>query len=84
MPNVVVWSKPQCPQCVRAKQLLDINNLAYEEKLIDAGKYTREDLLKEVPDARSVPQIIINGKAVGGYQELKEALLDYTKTTKLV
>ncbi len=66
---VVVWSKPQCPQCDQAKNLLLQKNIKFEERKIGEG-YTREDLLEAVPSARSVPQIFVDDKHIGGYNDL--------------
>lgn len=65
-----VWSKDNCPYCDQAKTLLTQRRIQFEEKKIGHG-YTKEQLLEEVPTARSVPQIIINGKSIGGFIELK-------------
>lgn len=71
--QVIVWSKDDCPQCTSAKNLLTQKGIAYEERKIGEG-WSREQLLESVPDARSVPQIIINGEAIGGFNELKTHL----------
>ena len=41
-----------------------------EERMIGTTHWTKAHLLADVPDARSVPQIIINGVHIGGLQEL--------------
>jgi len=69
--KAVVWSKPACPYCDQAKALLKMKGIEYEEKIIGDG-YLKEDLLEEVPGARSVPQIILDEKLIGGFQELKQ------------
>jgi len=71
--KVVVWSKYNCTFCDQAKSLLGQREIAFEEKKIGDG-YSKEELLEEIPTARSVPQIIIDGKAIGGFSELKEFL----------
>jgi len=71
--KVVVWSKYNCTSCDQAKLLLGQREIAFEERKIGDG-YTKEELLEEIPTARSVPQIIINGKIIGGVSELKEFL----------
>jgi glutaredoxin 3 len=53
--------------------LLGQRNIKFEEKKIGDG-YTKEELLEEIPTARSVPQIIIDDKVIGGFTELKEFL----------
>lgn len=69
--TAIVWSKTNCPYCDQAKNLLKIKGVEYEERLIGA-KWTIEDLLKEVPNAKTVPQIFLEGKLVGGFTELKK------------
>ena len=67
--NVIVWSKTNCAFCLKAKHLLKDKNIEFEERLI-GQKWSREQLLEMVPDARSVPQIIIDGKVIGGDNDL--------------
>lgn len=71
--TAIIWSKPSCSFCEQAKTFLKMKGIEFEEKKIGAG-YTKEDLLEEVPSARSVPQIFINGELIGGYHELKTRL----------
>ena len=71
--KAIVWSKYQCPYCDQAKALLTQKGIAYEEKKIGDG-YTKEDLLEAVPTARTVPQIFLDGKLIGGFTELKQTL----------
>ena len=71
--KAVVWSKYHCPFCDQAKALLKQKGIEFEEKKIGDG-YTKEDLLEEVPSARSVPQIFIDGQLIGGFTELKQHL----------
>ena len=68
--TATVWTKPGCPFCDMAKNLLNEKGIAYEEKNIGNG-YTREQLLEAVPTAKTVPQIFIDGKYIGTYEHLK-------------
>jgi glutaredoxin 3 len=70
--KAVIWSKLDCPFCVRAKHEFDKRGINYEERTIGAG-WTKEQLLEEVPNARSVPQIIIDGRLIGGYTDLMKS-----------
>ena len=72
MTRAIVWSKDYCPYCVRAKALLDSKGIVYEERNISQGKWTKEQLLEAVPEARTVPQIFLDGELIGGYDQLKE------------
>ena len=71
--KAVVWSKPNCPQCTSAKQLLQLNNIEYEEKNIAEG-HKIQDLLALVPNAKTMPQIWLDEEHIGGYLELREKL----------
>ena len=71
--KAIVWSKYHCPYCDQAKALLKQKGYVIEEKKIGDG-YTKEELLEAVPTARTVPQIFIEEKLVGGFSELKEFL----------
>lgn len=73
MINAIVYSKYNCPYCDQAKALLKQKGIQIEERKIGDG-YTKEDLLEAVPNARTVPQIFIDEKLVGGFTELKELL----------
>jgi glutaredoxin 3 len=69
--KALVWSKYNCPFCEQAKALLAQKGIEFEEKKIGDG-YTREDLLEAVPEARTVPQIFLDGELIGGFTELKK------------
>ena len=71
--KATVWSKYNCPYCDQAKNLLELRGISFEERKIGDG-YTREDLLEAVPTARTVPQIFLDGKLVGGYDALRKVL----------
>ena len=71
--TAIVWSKYNCPYCDQAKALLTPRGIKYEERKIGDG-FTREELLEAVPNARTVPQIIINGNMIGGFTELRDYL----------
>ena len=69
MPNVRIYSKEQCPYCVRAKALLDRKGIAYEE--IDAE---HDDALRawlvEATGQRTVPQIFVGDRSLGGFSDI--------------
>jgi glutaredoxin 3 len=71
--KAVVWSKHHCPFCDQAKALLTHKGIEFEERKIGEG-YTKEDLLEAVPTARTVPQIFLDDKLIGGFTELKQHL----------
>ena len=69
MTDAIVWSTPTCGFCTQAKRLLDSKGYTYEERVIGKG-YTKDDLLEVVPNAKTVPQIFVGDKYIGGYTEL--------------
>jgi glutaredoxin len=72
---ILIYGKPQCPFCDKAKALCEQRGFAYEYKSLDTD-YTKEELLETFPGARSVPQIVINGLKVGGYEQFTQYLDD--------
>lgn len=71
--KAIVYSKDVCPYCVQAKRLLELREIPYEERLLGRD-YTKEELLEIAPNARTVPQIFIDEKRIGGFTELKNYL----------
>lgn len=72
--KAIVWSKDACPYCVQAKNLLQLKGIEFEERNITQGTWTKEQLLESVPNARTLPQIFVDGELVGGFNELKKHL----------
>jgi glutaredoxin len=65
----VIYSKDNCPNCEVAIKLLP------EATVLKLGvEYEREDLLKLLPNCRSVPQIFKDGVYLGDLKRLKEVL----------
>lgn len=71
-PRAEIYSKPNCPFCVKAKHLLDKRGIAYEE--LDAVAL-RDTLIERVTaetgqPPHTVPQIWLDGKHIGGHDQL--------------
>ena len=71
--QAVVWSKDACPFCVQAKALLESRGIEFEERNVSKD-WTREQLLEAVPNARTLPQIFLDDKLIGGFTELRKHL----------
>lgn len=71
MSNIIVYSKTNCPYCVKAKQLLTIKGKEFTEVVIGVDML-REDFMATFPDVRTVPFIVIDGVKIGGYDNLVE------------
>ena len=70
---IEIWSKPNCIFCDKAEMLCKMKSLEYKKYMLDVD-YTREDFVNKFPEARTFPQIIINGEKIGGYHELEKWL----------
>ena len=68
MKEVIVYSKNMCGYCVQAKNWLKNKGIEYKEINIEEQPEAREFVISE--GHRTMPQIYIDGKSVGGYTEL--------------
>ena len=66
---IKIYSTNWWGACIAAKKLLDDKGLSYEEINIEEIGISREDLIK-LTGGYTVPQIIINDKAIGGFNQL--------------
>jgi len=71
--EVIIYSKDQCPWCERAKSLLELHNVTYNEIKI-GREITREEFLEQFPNTRTVPQIYVGETRVGGYDDLSASI----------
>ena len=69
MVSIVVYSKPSCPYCTMAKQLLAQKGQEWAEIDIEEEPGRREEMI-ERSGQRTVPQIFIDDHHVGGFDEL--------------
>ncbi len=69
-PKVEIYTKWGCPYCVRAKALLDRKGVAYDEYDITLGGPKKAEMEARVPGARTVPQVIVDGQALGGCDDI--------------
>ena len=76
--KAIVWSKPQCVFCDKAKSLLSLHDIQYEERNIAQG-WKIQDLSEAAPNAKTMPQIWLDDEYLGGYYELQKKLDAITK-----
>jgi glutaredoxin 3 len=69
MAEIQIYTTRWCGYCVRAKALLDTRDVEYEEISLDDEVGFRQKLL-DVTGGWTVPQIVIDGRPIGGYTEL--------------
>jgi glutaredoxin 3 len=71
MPRVEVYTTPMCPYCVAAKRLLDERHIPYSEIDVAADAAVRATVVQR-SGRRTVPQIFIDGRSIGGFEELRD------------
>jgi glutaredoxin 3 len=69
MPKIEMYTTKWCGYCVRAKALLDGKGLPYDEINLDGDPGFRQRLF-DLTGGWTVPQILIDGRPIGGYTEL--------------
>ena len=69
VPEVILYTTAVCPYCVAAKNFLKSRGVAYSEMRVDSVPAALA-VMMEKTRRTSVPQIVINGTHVGGYEEL--------------
>jgi glutaredoxin 3 len=69
MSDVKIYTTRVCPYCFAAKGLLGARGVAYEEIDVTQDEVKRAWLVEKT-GRRTVPQIFVDGEAIGGYQEL--------------
>lgn len=80
MADIVIYSTTYCPYCQRAKDLLKRKGQTYREIDVTDDEKLRNDMVEKAGGKRTVPQIFIDGRHVGGFDDLnrldKEGNLD--------
>jgi len=72
--KAIIYSTPACGYCKMAKTLMDKRGIKYEEFIIGQD-LTKEELVETLgKEVRTVPQILVDNKYVGGYTELSKFL----------
>jgi len=69
-PNIEIYTKAWCGYCVRAKNLLQAKGMEFSEYDITMGGPKKAEMMARKPDAATVPQIFIDGRAIGGSDDL--------------
>ncbi len=68
--EVVVYTTDYCPYCRAAKDLLKSKGVGFTEKDVTGDDAMREKLVQMTGGRTTVPQIFVDGKAMGGYDDL--------------
>ena len=70
MPRVEIYVKTFCGFCFRAKRLLDSKGIEYKEVEVVYGGPEKEEMIERSGGRTTVPQIFIDGRHIGGCNEL--------------
>ena len=82
MAQVIMYTKAYCPYCTKAKELLNKKQVLFTEIRVDLQPELREEMITK-SGRHTVPQIFINGQAIGGCDDLY-ALEDQGKLNQLL
>lgn len=69
--EVVIYTAMMCSYCDRAKDLLKNKGIQYQEISIVSSVKAREEMIQRSGGRKTVPQIFINGKHIGGFDDLR-------------
>jgi len=78
---IEIYSKPNCPYCTKAKQLLRTMDIPFNEYKLDED-FTREIVLEKFPNAKSYPIVVVDGFHIGGYSQLAEKINSETNDNR--
>ena len=78
MRNVEIYTRDNCVWCVRAKELFALHQINYKEYKLNVD-YTKDELIDIIKRSVNVtvPQILVNGHLVGGYDNLVQYMEDH-------
>lgn len=76
MPEVIMYATADCPYCERARALLNKRGVAFSEIRVDEQPEQREEMERLSGGADSVPQIFVDGRGIGGFEDMIELDLD--------
>jgi len=71
MARVVIYSTSYCPYCTAAKALFRSKNVGFEEIDVTHDPHRRAEM-EQLSQRRTVPQIFIDGQAIGGYDDARD------------
>ncbi|MEN3974317.1 glutaredoxin 3 [Emcibacter sp. SYSU 3D8] len=72
MADIIIYTSAFCGYCARAKRLLKEKGTEFNEIGVDMNPSLREEMRQKAGGSHTVPQIFINGRHVGGCDELFE------------
>ncbi len=76
MARIKVYSTARCPICDKTKNLLEKWKIPFEVAMVDSDRGALREMSEITQGARTVPQITIDGKWIGGFSELTMMHMD--------
>jgi glutaredoxin 3 len=73
--KVEIYTKQTCPFCIRAKRLLEMKKVAFDEIAVDRDPSRKAEMVARAGGRMTVPQVFIGGEHIGGCDELM--MLEY-------
>ncbi len=70
MPEIIIYTSNLCPYCTMAKRLLTAKGASYTELNVDTTRGLREEMMRKTK-RRTVPQIYIGERYIGGFDDLR-------------
>ena len=74
--KIEIYTGPRCNFCDLAKVLLDKNKLKYKEIKLEIEPERKKEMIKRTNGKKTIPQIFIDNKYIGGYTELHNYFLN--------
>ena len=69
--NIIIYSKDNCSNCLKIKNILN----KYNPKIISLDKdISREEFINIFPNTKTLPQVVIDSKHIGGYKDVERWL----------
>ena len=72
MPKIEIYTKTVCPYCTMAKRLLESKGASWEEINLSENPERTDEMIARAGGKMTVPEIFVDGKLVGGYDDLAE------------
>ena len=81
-PKVIIYTIPGCMGCGLAKSMFEDREIPYEEIDVTGKPLIYQDMVRKTGGKKTVPQVFINDKYIGGYYDLDGSELDALKEGK--
>ncbi len=66
-----LYTKPTCPYCIKAKEILAAKGIEYEDIDVSSNPTLRAEISESVGGYRTVPMIFLDGEFIGGCSDLQ-------------